>query len=410
MSRDARLGAFLFEAETNFAENTSTFANRLLVLDAVDASGLEHARVNNPVTTQYGGDYGQPTKSVQGGSFTIRLHAPGHGSAVTGAFAATALETLLGYVHGVLTSCAGTTINTAGATITNLPVAAASGNPAGGIVWTGVRGDGGGDGQPAVISSHAANAMPLLTALPNAPANGAVVYGGGLLHPNETPTSMAVTTIRAQLLTANHCYNVHGCYPTQIVYEGQNPGELLTVAITFAVSRWSDAAPTFPTGTAATAVPIQPNARGSLYVQARGTTTRQTYVCRSFRMTIDIGIRGEAGPGGVGEFQNVVSAHRLKHTVTVEFVVDSGNASAAPTWASRWDSDTTTDYHLLYDLCGAAAGMRKAFYLPNMCFTDRRPVQFNDGGINRERVMLQAKTGLTTTSELTLSSYRIALG
>lgn len=411
MSRDSRLTAALFESEASHAVASSSFANRLDIADPIDLSGIRQESVEVRSTTQYAGDYNRPVRGVMGGSFRTRSPLPGHGSAITGAVSATTLETLLGYVIGNLnTSTAGTTVNTAGATVTNLPVAAASGDPAGGIISVGTIGDGGGNAQPAVISSHAANAIALLTALPAAPANGAVVYGSAVMHPTETPASMAVQTTRWQLQTANRCINAHGCFPTSLSITGTNPSEHPFVEIDWAVSRFIDSTPTFPTATSVNAFTPAPNAGGSFFVQLRGTSTRQTYTVRSFSINVDLGIEPLFGPGGVGEFQSCVGAVRKKHMVSIEFVVDAGDASSAPTWANRYEDDTNTDWHVLVGFSGAAPGKRVFFYAPNMCFTRERPQQFNDNGVNRERVVLQAKTGAVTTSELTLSSYRLALG
>jgi hypothetical protein len=45
---------------------------------------------------------------------------------------------------------------------------------------------------------------------------------------------------------------------------------------------------------------------------------------------------------------------------------------------------------------------------PRVFFRGARPVQFNDGGVNRMRITGTAHTGPTTTNNLTASAMRIA--
>lgn len=410
MSRTSALGAVSYNEESAWAESNSAFATRLAVLGEVDCSGLEQAKVDAARTVQYQSDYTHPIRSVMGGSFRTRMWLPGHGAATTGAISLDDHETLLGYVFGNATSSgSGTTISGGGATTTSLPVAAASGLAPGAIVWVGVLGDEGANGQASVVSTHAASTVALLVALPAAPADTEAVASSVMVYMHETPADAEIQSTRWLLQTANQEYSCHGVYPRSVTIDGLSPGEIPAIEVEWGVSRFEPTAATFPSATAVDTHNPAPIAAGSLFIQNRGTTTRQTVECRSFKVTIDLGVEPKMGPGGVGEFQHIVGAARGRQSVTVEFEVDADDANGSySTWAGRWDSDSQ-DYHLLYNFNGAASGRRMALYLPNACIVDRRPMQIG-GGINRERIVMRAKTGLTTTSARTLSAARLAFG
>lgn len=410
MSRNAALGAFLFEAESSWGENVTTYANRLTTVDPPDVSGLEQAKIASNRTVQRMDEYSPPIRSVMGGSFTTKIYLAGHGSTTAGAISVEEHETILGYAIGNATSTGTGTTATAGATTTVIPTAAANGLTVGGIVFVGALGDAAGNGQPGLVSTHFSSNLTLLNALDAAPANGAVVASSVTIYPNGSASSATVTSTRWRILTANHCYECHGVFPMSISIDGLSPGEVPTATITWGVSWFADVAPTFPTATAGDTFVSAPNAAGSLFIREASTSTRDKYVCRSFRLNVDLGIVPLMGPGGVNAFQHIVGAVRTMHTVTAEVVVDTGSASASPTWASRWDSETTTYYNLLYGLNGAATGRRIAVCLPYCFLDDRRPVQLNDGGVNRERLFFRASSTATSTSEQSYSSWRLALG
>jgi hypothetical protein len=411
MSRTATLGAALYETEASWAVNTTTFANRFPLIGEPDVSGLVHASMANPATVQYAGDRAAPIRMCYGGSFRVRGHLCGHGSTTAGAVTLEEHETILGNAIGKAASGgSGTTVNTAGATVTSLPVAAATGISSGALISVGAKGDGGGDGQWAATSSHSASTIGLLTALPAAPANAAVVYSAAQIYPIEDATNAdaAITSTRWLIQNANIQYRCHGCFPMSVSFGGLGPGEVPYFEIEYGVSFFSYSTTTFPSTVSVDTFSPAPMAGGSLFVQARGTTTRQTYTYRSVAINIDLGIQPLLGPGGVNAEQCIVGAVRTQHTCSLEFVVDAEAATTTPTWAGRWD--TNADWHILLSANGAATGKRWAFYMPSAFLDDSKPVQFNDGGINRERIRFIARTGQTTTTAVTLSSFRLGLG
>lgn len=410
MSRASATAAVLVADEASWGEDSSSYDLRLAVRGEVNAeTAWQQTKIDSERTTQLLSDYTHPIRGPHSGSFTTPIWLPGHGAAITGAATADDHENVLGYVIGnTNASTSGTTVN-GSSTTTSLAVAAASGIPAGSLITVGVKGDGRGDGQAAVVSSHGSSTIALLTALPAAPESGDVVYAMVVNHPWETPSSAAITSVRMAALSANRVSEMRGCWPRSLTFEGLNPGELPGASIEWGVSYPVDSTETFPSSTAMDTHNPAPCAGGSLFFQARGTTTRQTYDIREFGVTIGLGTQEKRGPGGLNTFQDIIGAVRGKQTVTATFVVDTGNASASPTWPGRWDSDSQ-DYHLLWTGNGAAAGQRLAFYMPNCCIVDRRPSQFSRSGINSERITVMGKTGLTTTSELTLSAWRLGSG
>jgi hypothetical protein len=410
MSRASALGAVLFADEAAWGEDVSTYDARVAVIGQVDASGLEHAKVDSDRTTQHLSDYTHPIRTVQGGTVRTRLYVPGHGSATTGAMSLDDHETLLGYAVGnASASASGTTVSGGGSTATSLTVAAAAGFAPGSIVFVGTLGDGRGNGQAAVVVSHAASTITLATALPGAPGNGDPVASAAMIYPFESASAASITPARFALLSANHSYEAHGCFPQSLTLEGLSPGELPVAEIGWGVSWWADSEETFPTATGMDTHNPAPCAGGSLFIQEAGTATRQTYSARAFRVSVDLGTAPLMGPDGGKEFQSVVGAVRTKQTVQIEIEVDAGNASEQPVWGTRWDSDTQ-DYHILYTLNGGSSGRRGAIYLPRACIVDRRPTQFAGDRVNRERIVFRGKTNSTTSSELVASAWRLAQG
>jgi hypothetical protein len=413
MSRSSVHGAVLFNTESAWAEDSSTYGSRLAITEPVDLSGFDHSKVRSNRTVQYMQERTPDIKGVMGGTFRTPFHIPGHGSTTAGAVTLQEHEYLLGYVVGNSNAGgSGTTVNDTDATATVLPVAAASGLAAGQAVFVGSLGDAGGSGQSSIVSTHAANDVTLLVGLPAAPANTNVVYGAAMIYPTETPSSASVQPLRFALLTANRTIEAHGCFPRSLQIDGTNPNETWKASVEWGCSWWEESTETFPTTTSVDVFNPAPSSAGSLFIAERGTATRSgaTYVARSFKISVDLGITPTMGPEGVNAYQSVIGAVRGPQVVTVEVVVDTGSASATPTWPVRWDTDDQA-YHLHLSANGAATGKRISLYLPNARLCSRRPVQFADGGINRERLVFEAGANTAvTTSELTLSSWRLGLG
>jgi hypothetical protein len=194
-----------------------------------------------------------------------------------------------------------------------------------------------------------------------------------------------------------------------VAWRGLGPGELPMLDVTYGVSWWSHSNETFQTTDTMNDFMPCYNAAGSLFFGARGTATRSTLAYRSVTLNYTLGIQPVKGPGGVLSSQDIVGAVRTKDEVTMQVVVDSETATTAPTHPGNWDSDTQF-YHLLLSLNAASTGQRVAFYFPNVCYDDRKPVQTAVDNINRMTLNLRAYTGTNTTSDLTQSIMRMAWG
>lgn len=411
MSRASTLQAIEWSPESSWAESSSSFSYRLLANGAVDLSGLTHPRTPIGRTVQYRNDYGGTFLGPQGGSFSITLPLTGHGSSTSGSITVpTDLARFLSYVIGntAASSSAGTTISDNLSTATALNTTAASGFSAGSIFWCGALGDGEAEGQAGVVSSHSGSVLTSLVALPAAPVSGAVVATGEMIYPTETPTSDAsMTGLRMRFLSANLGFDVFGAFAQSLTWSFPFGGQP-TVTVQMGVSRWADIATALPSAVSPQTYSPAPVSAGSFFINSRGTATRVTKNVRSVTLTHTLGVVPVQAPGGVGQYQTIVGAHRTPDEVILEYVVDAGDASTTPTETVAFDADT--DQHVLFNLNGAAAGKRVALYLPNACHIDERPTQMDMDGLNRVRKRLRAKVGPTTTNDLTLSAYRICLG
>lgn len=397
------------EAETNFAENVSTFAElRVPHKGTIDVSGLKHAKIDSERAHQYLNDGTPHILGTQGGSFKTVTYLTGHGSTTAGAVSPTAYEMFIGDIFGFATesAAAGTTLTGGTAAA---PTTTASGTfAAGSLAAIGVPGDGAGNGQVHAIGTHATTTLNLLTGLAGAPTNGDVLRSGVNFYYPETPTTTLPTSYRFRVLTANDRYLLHGCVPTEVKVTGTNPGETPMLEVTWSVARWSrTTGGTFPSTLATESALPAPVAGGSLFVQTVGTATRATLVMRSLSIDITHGMEVQKGSGGFGAHQDVVSARRLPTRIKVTVVVDADANTATPT-VDGWFTGTNKK-HLLATL-SCVDGSTVAFYFPNACVVGDRPVQKIDGNVNRYQVEFMAYTGPTTTSDLTLSCMRMYFG
>jgi len=409
MSRSPRLGAALYETESSWGENTSTFGTRLRTIGVLDCSKLEQQKLNPDRTVQFRNEITPGVNGIMGGEFTVRMTLTGHGATTAGAISLSALETLLGLVVGNV-AAAGTNTTGAGTGTASAPgVAAASGGTAGALARFGALGDGRANGQFAALSSHATSVMTLLTELPANMNNGDVVYNPAIVYPTELPTSNDITSTRWLLQGANQEHEAHGCYPKRAVWSGFGPGEEPMVDITFGTSWWKPVATSFPTATSVQTYAHAPVAAGSFFMADQGTATRSgaTYNIRSFSLTIDLGIVELRGPGGVNASQVVTGCKRVPDRISGEFVVDAEDAATAPALGAKWLANTPQ--HILYSwsVADTTAG---AVYLPYVVPDGPRPTQFDLDGLNRTRFRFRAGTDASKSTALERAAYRFASG
>jgi hypothetical protein len=406
MSGPSALGNVLYEAESSFAENVTTFATRLPVLGMVDVSGLGREKLQPEWMVQRRNDGHPHIKGKQIGSFRIRVRLPGHGTSTAGAgLAVSALGTFLGRVFGTnaLSLAAGQTAT--GGTATVVTTSAASGISPHGVVRIGARNDGDGGGQFYQAASHTGSDLTVFNDLLGAPANGAVIYATEMIYPLETVNT--VTSCRFQLATANGVFNCHGCFPMSATITGLNPGELPTAEIEIGVAASYPTTSTFPISTAVVQHNPAAIANGSFVLQERGTTTRSTYNIRDLAVNYTLGIQADEGPGGIWPGQTITSVKRIPDTCVITFTVDAEADSANPTWHAFWE-DEEQEFYAIWS-GGTEDAKALGMVWQRCCVTGKRPSQSESNGINRVPVELTAYSGDVTTNDLTTAMMIIAM-
>lgn len=401
MSNPSALGAICYEAESAWGEDVTTFSTfRLPVLDAVDASGLEHAKDGPGRVEQYRTAGSQHVLMTMGGSFKMKLDLTGHGSTMVGSPTLEQIETFLGIVFGnvALSASASTTLTGGTAAV---PTTTASGTfSAGGLCRIGALGDGDGDGQMYAIGTHVTTTLTLLGALNGAPVNGAVLYPVAQIYPSSSPTSTSITGTRFLLQTANLMYECHGCYPTAVSFSGLNTGERPQIEITWGVSWWRYSTATFPSAVTSDQFNPAPVAAGSFNVQTVGTTTRNARSVRGVSIDYTLGVEPLLGPGGVNAYQKIVGAVRTNDSIKITWTEDADAATTTPVLPGY--GTATNSKYIVYSL-SATDGSAVGFKFPKVCI-DSVGVQKADGNINRITCSGMAYTGDTTTSALTLAA------
>jgi hypothetical protein len=407
-SKSSALQAFNWADESSFGEAVSTFDQRSLTTAMVDTSGIVHPSQSPEFIRQRPNEGFQDIRMPYTPSFSTEMYLTGMGSTCSGAVPSSQLVTLLGHVLGASADGLATGDTATGGTATVPTTTGASGAAAGALVRVGDKGDSRADGQWAAVATHAGNDLTLLTALPDAPSNGDVVYASRLVYPSSTPgTFEAIQTIRAQIQSTLQQYNVHGVYPTGIEFPGLNPGELPKVSVAWGGARIATDNDTFPTTTAADDHSATPAAGGSFFWNAVGTATRNTLLIRSFSLTHEMTTGVEMAPEGLDDFQAVLGCNRQPGRWMAEFVVDS-EAAGTDTFGDIFDTDENSRgfYHFLYSL-SVADGRSLAIYAPRVKIIDQKPVQSDVDGVLRKMVRVECCTGATTTNDLTMSPVRL---
>ncbi len=414
MSRTPEAGAALFNTEATWAEVSTTFGTRVQPIGQIDVSRLERPKIVVPYTTQLLNEIQPGVNGVYGGEFDIEMRLTGHGSTTDGAISLTPLEQLLGIFLGAVAaaSSSGTTASGAG-TVTSLATTAANGYVAGSLVGPiGAIGDGRGNGQFSVVSSHAANAMALLVAIDAVLNATDKIRNPAVAYTIEDPTANpAITSTRWRFLSGNLQYDARGCYPKRIALTQLGPAGEPTVRFTFGVSWWKEVAETFPTATSVSVFPHAPVANGSLFLASYGTTTRTQDVtklnARAFELTWDLGIRERRGPGGVNPGQVIIGCSRVRSSGSVDIIVDAPDATTAPDLVTKWIANTPL--HMLY-VWGAADTLGGALYSPYVVPDGNSPTQFDSEGINSYRFRGRLGPDRTKTTAVERSALRVAQG
>ena len=409
-ANSAQLGCLLYADEASYSEISTDFDQRLPLINNVNEiiGGLEQSLVNPAHVKQYQNERSRGFKSVMGGSFTIRMWLTGHGSATTGAISATELGTFLGRVVGNSdASQDGGTVNTptSATQFTTTGLTTASGK----LIRIGAINDGDGEGEFYAVNNAAT--LTVFNALAGSPLNGAVIYAPELVYPSEGPTSSTITSLRFNVISADQRYRMYGCYPTSMSITGLNVGETPEVSVTFACAAWeTESASSFPSAVATDYFNPAPVSGGALWINDVGTTTRQLVDYRNFTFNIDLQTIGKTGPNAPRAYQALTMCRRIRCTATVSFELDSETAGT-DTWGDKWNAADASraEQHMVWTGStgdGQAIGIK----CPNLYYVDRRPTQFDSGGVNAKTVTFEAGTGTATTNDITMAAWMLALG
>lgn len=412
-ARPSKLGFIAYSTESSWGESSTTMTARIPIIGSeVMLNGLTQTKIPSERITQYLNDGYQDIRGTMSGEFSFDVWLTGYGTTAASTVNSRTLALLLGYALGGSTTHNGTTIDDT-STASSIETTATSGLAAGGLIRVGALGDGRSEGQWAAVSTHSAGTAALLTALPAAPNVADVVYGAAMAYVLEQPsTAYVVQPLRFLLGTGNLRAYAHGCWIKGLSITGGNPGELPRASFTVGVSRWVfEATSTFPNTESITEYYPAPVAAGSYFYNTTGTATRQTQTIRQFEVNVGISTQELKGPGASNSYQDIIGCSRTGVDVGFSYTTDAPAASASPSEATRWDAaeSSTTYEHHLFGL-NIADGKSVALYFPRAKWVGNRPTQMSLNGLNAVRSEFKALTGPTTTSDLTLSCFRIGLG
>ena len=404
MSQPSNITAYLYADESAFSETSTTFDERPQVVGPVDTSGLTQEIIDLGLTTQYANEGHMGARGPLGGSFDVTTYLAGHGSTTAGAVTANTQETLLSRVIGGINAAqVGTTLS---ASTSATEWALTAGTQVNGAVgFLGVVGDGDGNGQ--AFATDDETTFTSLIAMDATPAASAVQLAPVNIYPIETTANDTLVSTRWQLMSGNQKYNCHGVYPTGLAISGLNAGEIPQITTTFGVSRWNaESASTFPTATSVdTDVPAVVSA-GSLHMSAVGTATRTKYCYRDLQIGLNLEVVPLMGPCSSNIGQVVTGARRVKCGATIAFTIDA-EAAGTETFGDIWDAKV---FQQIMVTLSTEDGSAVALWFPNCRPMGQRPVQFDDNGINRIRIELEAHTSQDSTTALTHAAFVIAQG
>lgn len=357
-----------------------------------------------PITQQYAAEGKLGVRGPWQGQFTVEVALTGHGGATTGALTETDLTSLLENVLvGKSVAQVGGTVAAAPTSASEFAVDGGATVEAGSMIRVGSLKDNRGDGQFAVVDN--ASTITLKNALGATPNENDVVYAAQMVYPSEGTSFSAITSTRWHLMTANGQWKARGCFPVSLEFTGLNEGEQPRARITYGVSRWEEANGTFPSAVATDAKDGAIVAAGSVFLQNKGTSTRQTFSVRNWGLTINFASQPLMGPGGEDSYQTIVGAIRTNAEASISLTIDA-EASGTNTLNDIFTGSTAQ--HCCISL-SVEDGKALGFYFPNLVATNyvtQEPVD----GINRRTINFDALTDTTSANARVMSSWRLAMG
>lgn len=403
---DATIQSLAFEAESSWAEDVDTMTYGVQLCAPVSLSGItqEMLAPERVTARRLAGSKGIPGP-YSNISISFSCYLTGHGSATTGAVTVNALATLIGRTIGAsaAASSSGTTLT--GGTVT-VPTTTASGTfSAGALCRIGALGDGDGEGQFYLIGTHTAQNLTVLNDLAGAPANGAILYNAGIAYAADS--SCALTGTRFRIQTADLQFILHGGFPTAFSITDLGPGQVPKVNFTWMFSWPEPVAGTFPTTPNPDAFsPSANTADGSYHFQTVGTSTRNLLNLRALSVDYSLAVMPIAGGAGVNAYQLWTGATRGRDKIFASMVVDAEGADATPTW---WDAFLLNGANTFVGSLNSKATQAVGLAMRNMVFAGPRPSQTDTGGRNTVPLRFESIASDTTTSDLTLTPFQLAL-
>lgn len=405
----------LYSAESSLAENaesaaSNTWTNKVAI-NGYDLSTSQD-RIRDGALVSRMNDEGLSHLGPRDAALSLTTYLPGHFTTTAGSLTPTWVHDLISDgLGGSKTNFAGTTVSSASSASSITP-AVTTNLAAGEIICVGSKGDGGGDGQAAVVNSPG-SPTTLLTALPAEPADNAVIYATQTSYPDES-TAHTLGTKRfmagwTSSPTAGQQYHLMGGQLATLGFSFPlATNELPTVSLGYRFAYWQRAAMTIPhTSLSRESNFAAPCAGGSVFYQSFGTATRGTLTPASVDLTIDLGLEPIYGPGGAGIYQQIVGWVRTGSKPTLTMVVP---------WDSAYETlfDTAnqsyTYKHILFT-SNAIDGRRVGFYMPRCMIVGNRPSQPTIiNGQTYVTVQFVGVESTTTTSELTRSAWRLFMG
>lgn len=405
----SKLQSIAYKDEASFAEAVTTMTSAQILPGTVmaDVSKLGPSFIDPGRVVQYKNERNAMIPGAfMNAEFTIEFELTGHGSTMVGSPALTAAENLMGWGLGavVLTAAASTTL-AAGSTVSSINTVSSGAHSPGGLFRIGTKGDAGGDGQWSVVDTCTTTVIVPEVALPAAPAAAAVLYGAANIHTVESSCSTG-TSKRFRIMTADTQWVCHGCFQKGYSVTGGAAGEIMKVQLVIGVAWVEPVSATFPdvSSTAPWTYNAVPTAGGGLNLQTYGVATRNIVACRSFTVSVTLGIVPIIGYNGISTQQTIVGASRTPDDIKVSMIVDAEGPSATPTW---WTAGATNAiWHALMGY-SVGDGAAVACYLPRMRMTGNKPTQQDHEGLNRVALEFVAGTDTPeTASELSLSAIR----
>ncbi len=323
------------------------------------------------------------------------------GSGATGAVTTTELGTILSWVLGGESKTDGTTIAGAGATTTVLPLTSAGSYAAGEFVLLANEGH-------RRITAKSGSDVTLHHALSGAPANLTVVYGTAAYYCTEaTPTTLRLLVFGDTGDASNQITAV-GCVG-KIGFEGLNPGSIPYITFEFHVAYWTKSAlsQTFTTAAFDDKTISSPGGAG-LYFNESGTTTRNNVQAWDFSCAPVIERTKDIAAGGIA---NVAGTDVQGWSTTDIGATGSFKTPFALDWYTRWRTNTTTSWNLLYQGC-ATPGKAWAIYLPTV-FPAEEPPDSPIGDKSGNEVKFVADRGADCsgiTTDVAYAPFVVVLG